>query len=205
MPWDNHLVHPQVTGQVGHMHGKVKDAAQELVPSMYGIHQIPIENDARKSFVANLLSKMNFIFPHTNVTESSSIFMCKYFFSGHKSLGRHFHDMFSSSVNSDDSKEIPRAMLGIVVVAIFAALKEWSAKGCDQCMTQDFVSAEFSNEYDLHMSLIQSKIHKEDGSGKLKYHALMSWLYCEVCIGEGSNIKASSDKMLELDFDRMDG
>ncbi|KAJ3990784.1 hypothetical protein F5050DRAFT_1716620, partial [Lentinula boryana] len=55
-----------IPGRVGHMRGKVKDAAQELVPSMYGIHQIPIENDARKSFVANLLSKMNFIFPRTN-------------------------------------------------------------------------------------------------------------------------------------------
>ncbi|KAJ3709691.1 hypothetical protein DFJ43DRAFT_1044723 [Lentinula guzmanii] len=211
-----HLI-TYVTGRVGHMRGKVKDAAQELVPSMYGIHQIPIENDARKSFVANLLSKMNFIFPRTNVAESSSIctnepyrhpaiiaVMRKYFFSGHKSLGRRFHDTFSSSVNSDDSKEIPRAMLGIVVVAIFAALKEWR-EGCDQRMTQDFVSAEFSDEYDLHMSLIQSKIHKEDGSGKLKYHALMSWLYHEVRIGEGSNIKASSDKMPELDFDGMDG
>ncbi|KAJ3783953.1 hypothetical protein GGU10DRAFT_403210 [Lentinula aff. detonsa] len=89
---------------------------------------------------------------------------------------------FSSSVNSDNSKEIPRVMLGIVIVAIFAALKEWS-EGCDQCMTQDFVSAEFSNEYKLHMSLIQSKIHKEDRSGKLKYHALMSWLYREARIG----------------------
>ncbi|KAJ3979557.1 hypothetical protein F5890DRAFT_1558580 [Lentinula detonsa] len=211
-----HLI-TYVTGRVGHMRGKVKDAAQELVPSMYGIHQIPVENNARKSFVANLLSRMNFIFPRTNMAESSSIctsepyrhpaivaVMRKYFFSGHKSLGRRFHETFSSSVNSDDSKEIPRAMLGIVVVAIFAALKEWS-EGCDQRMTQDFVSAEFSDEYDLHMSLIQSKIHKEDGSGKLKYHALMSWLYREARIGEGSNIKATADKMPELDFDGMDG
>ncbi|KAJ3716749.1 hypothetical protein DFJ43DRAFT_1043298 [Lentinula guzmanii] len=195
-----------VTGQVGHMRGKVKDAAQELVPSMYGIHQIPVENNARKSFVANLLSRMNFIFPRTNMAELSSIctIMRKYFFSGHKSLSRRFHETFSSSVNSDNSKEIPRAMLGIVVVAIFAALKEWS-EGCDQRMTQDFVSAEFSDEYDLHMSLIQSKIHKEDGSGKLKYHALMFWLYREARIGEGSNIKATADKMPELDFDGMDG
>ncbi|KAJ3978685.1 hypothetical protein F5890DRAFT_1559858 [Lentinula detonsa] len=206
-----------VTGRVGHMRGKVKDAAQELVPSMYGIHQIPVENNARKSFIADLLTKMNFIFPRTNVAESSTIctsepyrhpaivaVMRKYFFSGHKSLGHRFHDTFSSSVNSDSSKEIPWAMLGIVVVAIFAALKEWS-EGCDQRMTQDFVSAEFSDEYDLHMSLLQSRIYKEDGSGKHKYHSLMSWLYREARMGEGSNIKASSDKMPELDFDGMDG
>ncbi|KAJ3749395.1 hypothetical protein DFH05DRAFT_1593878 [Lentinula detonsa] len=211
-----HLI-TYVTGRVGHMRGKVKYAAQELVPSMYGIHQIPVENNARKSFVADLLTKMNFIFPWTNVAESSTIctsepyrhpaivaVMRKYFFSGHKSLGHRFHDTFSSSVNSNSSKEIPRAMLGIVVVAIFAALKEWS-EGCDQRMTQDFVSAEFSDEYDLHMSLLQSRIYKEDGSGKHKYHSLMSWLYCEARMGEGSNIKASSDKMPELDFDGMDG
>ncbi|KAJ3791966.1 hypothetical protein GGU11DRAFT_761152, partial [Lentinula aff. detonsa] len=158
-----HLI-TYVTGRVGHMCGKVKDAAQELVPSMYGIHQIPVENNTCKSFVADLLTKMNFIFPRTNVAESSTIctIMCKYFFFGHKSLGHRFHDTFSSSVNSDSSKEIPRAMLGIVIVVIFAALKEWS-EGCDQRMTQDFVSAEFSDEYDLHMSLLQSRIHKEDG------------------------------------------
>ncbi|KAJ3826348.1 hypothetical protein F5880DRAFT_1504736 [Lentinula raphanica] len=123
---------------------------------------------------------MNFIFPRTNVAESTTIrtIIRKFFFSGHKSLGRRFHETFSSLVSSDDEKEIPRAMLGIVVVAIFAALKEWS-EGRDQCTTQDFVSAEFSDEYNLHMNLIQSKIHKEDGSGKLKYHALMSWLYRE--------------------------
>ncbi|KAJ3758099.1 hypothetical protein EV360DRAFT_70581 [Lentinula raphanica] len=213
--YSRHLI-TYVTGRVGHMRGKVKDAAQELVPSMYGIHQIPVENDARKNFVANLLTKMNFIFPRTNVAESSTIrtsepyrhpaiaaVMRKYFFSGHKSLGRRFHETFSSSVSSDDSKEIPRAMLGIVVVAIFAALKEWS-EGRDQRMTQDFVSAEFSDEYDLHMNLIQSKIHKEDGSGKLKYHALMSWLYREASMGESSNVKASSDKMPDLDFDGME-
>ncbi|KAJ3792829.1 hypothetical protein GGU11DRAFT_801977 [Lentinula aff. detonsa] len=49
------------------MRGKVKDTAQELVPSMYGIYQIPVENNARKNFVANLLNKMNYIFPRTNV------------------------------------------------------------------------------------------------------------------------------------------
>ncbi|KAJ3964406.1 hypothetical protein EV361DRAFT_942234 [Lentinula raphanica] len=196
-----------MTYVLGHMRGKVKDAAQELVPSMYGIHQIPVENNARKNFVADLLSKMNYIFPRKIVADSSTIrtsepyrhpaivaVMRKYFFSGHKSLGRRFHETFSSSVSSDDEKEIPRAMLGIVVVAIFAALKEWS-EGRDQRTTQDFVSAEFSDEYDLHMNLIQSKIHKEDGSGKLKYHALM---------GEGSNVQASSDKMPELDFDGME-
>lgn len=49
------------------MRGNVKDAAQELVPSIYGVHQIPLENNARKNSVTNLLSKMNYIFPRANV------------------------------------------------------------------------------------------------------------------------------------------
>ncbi|KAJ3968813.1 hypothetical protein EV361DRAFT_924102 [Lentinula raphanica] len=206
-----------VTGRVGHMRGKVKEVAQELVPSMYGLHQVPVENNARKEFVAKLLYKMNYIFPRKNVTDPSTIqahepyrhpaiiaVMRKYFFSGNKSLGRRFHDTFSSSISSDDAKEIPRALLGIVVVAIFAALKEWS-EGQDQRATQDFVSADFSDEYDLHMSLLQTRIYKDDGSGKIKYHALMSWLYGEVnANGDGGSIKALSEKMPDLDFDGME-
>ncbi|KAJ3782624.1 hypothetical protein GGU10DRAFT_335402 [Lentinula aff. detonsa] len=172
MPWDNHLV----TGRVGHMRGKVKDAAQELVPSMYGIHQIPVENDARKSFIADLLTKMNFIFGQICIDTLLSLQLCA---------------NISSLVTN------PSVAASMIRFPLLSTP--------DQRMTQDFVLAEFSDEYDLHMSLIQSKIHKEDGSGKLKYHALMSWLYREVRIGEGSNIKASSDKMPELDFDGMDG
>ncbi|KAJ3779670.1 hypothetical protein GGU10DRAFT_399912 [Lentinula aff. detonsa] len=56
---------------------KSENAAQELVPLMYSIHQIPVENNACKSFIANLLSRMNFIFPQTNVAESSSICYCQ--------------------------------------------------------------------------------------------------------------------------------
>ncbi|KAJ3980183.1 hypothetical protein F5890DRAFT_1557941 [Lentinula detonsa] len=205
-----------VTGRVGHMRGKVKDAAQELVPAMYGIHLIPVENNACKNFIASLLSKMNYIFPRTNLVESSTVrtnepyrhpaivaVMRKYFFTGNRSLGRRFQDTFSSSIDSDNSKEIPRALLGIVVVAIFAALKEWH-EGLDQRQNQDFVSADFSDEYELHMALLQTKIYRNDGTGKVKYHVLMSRLYREVTMDSGHNVLASSEKMPDVDFDGME-
>ncbi|KAJ3791774.1 hypothetical protein GGU11DRAFT_761320, partial [Lentinula aff. detonsa] len=109
-----------VTGRFGHMRGKVKDTAQELVPSIYGSYQIPVENNACKNFIANLLNKMNYIFPRTNVLDSTTI---------------------------------------------FAVLKEWS-EGLDQCKNQDFVSADFSDEYELYMMFLQTKILKDDGTGK---------------------------------------
>ncbi|KAJ3993024.1 hypothetical protein F5050DRAFT_1714828 [Lentinula boryana] len=205
-----------VTGRVGHMRGKVKDAAQELVPAMYGIHLIPVENNARKNFIASLLSKMNYIFPRTNLVESSTVrtnepyrhpaivaVMRKYFFTGNRSLGCRFQDTFSSSIDSDNSKEIPRALLGIVVVAIFAALKEWH-EGLDQRQNQDFVSADFSDEYELHMALLQTKIYRNDGTGKVKYHVLMSRLYHEVTMDSGHNVLASSEKMPDVDFNGME-
>ncbi|KAJ3996009.1 hypothetical protein F5050DRAFT_1808148 [Lentinula boryana] len=205
-----------VTGRVGHMRGKVKDAAQELVPAMYGIHLIPVENNAHKNFIASLLSKMNYIFPRTNLVESSTIrtnepyrhpaivaVMRKYFFTGNRSLGRRFQDTFSSSIDSDNSKEIPRALLGIVVVAIFAAVKEWH-EGLDQRQNQDFVSADFSDEYELHMALLQTKIYQNNGTGKVKYHILMSRLYREVTMDSGHNVLASSEKMPDVDFDGME-
>lgn len=63
---------------------------------------------------------------------------------------------------------------------VFAALKEWS-EGFDRRKNQAFVSADFSDEYEPHMMFLQTKILKDDGTGKVKYHALMSRLYREVC------------------------
>lgn len=69
--------------------------------------------------------------------------MRKYFFTGNKSLGRRFHDTFSSSIDSDNSKEIPQAMLGIVVVAVQCSyslnvhvLTAHSRKCLDLCSAQ---------------------------------------------------------------------
>ncbi|KAJ3748480.1 hypothetical protein DFH05DRAFT_1554439 [Lentinula detonsa] len=39
-----------VTGRIGNMRGQVKEVAQKVVPSLYGIHQVPIEDGQRKRF-----------------------------------------------------------------------------------------------------------------------------------------------------------
>ena len=45
-----------------------------------------------------------------------------YFFSNRTALGYRFSGMFESSVEDDDAKEIPQAMLGLVAVAIRSLL-----------------------------------------------------------------------------------
>ncbi|KAJ3734593.1 hypothetical protein DFJ43DRAFT_136407 [Lentinula guzmanii] len=39
-----------VTGRIGNMRGQVKEVVQKVVPSLYGIHQVPIEDGQRKRF-----------------------------------------------------------------------------------------------------------------------------------------------------------
>ncbi|KAJ3715705.1 hypothetical protein C8R42DRAFT_645597 [Lentinula raphanica] len=191
-----HLI-TYVTGRVRHMRGKVKEVAQELVPSLYSLHLVPTENDQRKKFVGDLFLKLNYIFPRPKLIDATSArtnepylhpgiaaVLNKFFFSGKKALGRCFEDTFTSSSEHDDSKEIPQALLGLVSVA-------WD-KGKDQRKNQDFVSSEFNEEYELHIMFLRSKILKPDGSGKAK----------------GSNTSnggsAEASKLPEIDFDGME-
>ncbi|KIK50426.1 hypothetical protein GYMLUDRAFT_78505 [Collybiopsis luxurians FD-317 M1] len=123
----------------------------------------------------------------------------QYFFSGDESLGHCFLDTFLSTNELDNAKEIPQAVLGLVSVAIYAALQEWK-DGQTECQHDNFVSADFRDEYELHMKLIDKKILKPDGSGKGKYHTLMAWLYHETQLSTGVD-----DGLPDLDFDGMEG
>ncbi|KAJ3737507.1 hypothetical protein DFJ43DRAFT_1148631 [Lentinula guzmanii] len=180
-----------VTGRIGNMRGQVKEVVQKVVPSLYGIHQVPIEDGQCKRFVSDLLLRLNYIFPRAMVTDSTTAHtnepylhpaiiavLHKFFFHGRKLLGRRFQDTFSSMVDSNNAKEIPQAMLALVSVAIFAALKEWE-QGLNESTSCEFVSANFSEQYDLHIMFLGTRILKTDGSGKGKYHALMARLYGE--------------------------
>ncbi|KAJ3800257.1 hypothetical protein GGU11DRAFT_754513, partial [Lentinula aff. detonsa] len=205
-----------VTGRVGNMRGKLKEVAQELVPSLYGIHQVPVTDDQRKKFVGDLLDRLNYIFPRTTVTDKTTLranepyqhpaiiaIMQKFFFSGNKSPGRRFRDTFSSISDQDDAKEIPQAMLGLVSVAIYAALKEWKDGG-HQRKNEDFASANFNDQYELHMKFIGAKILKLDGSGKGKYHSLMARLYRKANSSTSVVDENDSNLLPDLDFDGME-
>ncbi|KAJ3720189.1 hypothetical protein DFJ43DRAFT_1096034 [Lentinula guzmanii] len=178
-----------VTGRVGTMRKKLKETAADLVPSLYGIHQASFEDGSRKQLVETLLSQLNYIFPRTKITDASTArynepyrhpalvaVIHRYFFAGKKPLGHRFRATFTSSIKTDDAKEIPKAMLGLAAVAIYDSLKEW-VKGEGNRVKKDFDSESISGEYDRHMKLINEKIIKADGSGQRKYHTLMSRLY----------------------------
>ncbi|KAJ4470136.1 hypothetical protein J3R30DRAFT_3538987 [Lentinula aciculospora] len=189
--YSRHLTN-YVTGRVGKMRADVKGAAVDAVASMYGILQVPVENDARKKFVKTLMSKLNFIFPRNHILDANSIrsnepylhpaiisVLYKFFFKSSKSLGNRFGDTFVSTSKTDDAKEVPEAMLSLAVVTVFAALKEWE-EGKTERQKQDFAATSFNETYTLHKATLLDKILKSKvGDGAQKYHMLMARLYRE--------------------------
>ncbi|KAJ3739878.1 hypothetical protein DFH05DRAFT_1463455 [Lentinula detonsa] len=170
------------------MRGQVKEVVQKVVPSLYGIHQVPIEDGQFKRFVTDsTMARTSEPYLHPAIIAV----LHKFFFHGRKSLGRHFQDTFSSMVDSDNAKEIPQVMLALVSVAIFAALKEWE-QGLNESTSCEFVSANFSEQYDLHIMFLGTRILKTDGSGK----------------GKGANVSdadlAGAAKLPNLDFNGME-
>ncbi|KAJ3979305.1 hypothetical protein F5890DRAFT_1558907 [Lentinula detonsa] len=220
VPKDNifsrHLTN-YVTGRIGKMRVNIKDAATSVVPGMYGILRIPIDNDERKNFVKALLSKMNFIFPRNTITDPASIrlnepylhpaiiaVLHNFFFKGPKSLGQHFCDTFVSTIKTDDAKEIPRAMLSLVVIGVFAAIKEWEG-GKDERDKHEFITTAFADQYTLHTNVMNEKILKSKvGNGTQKYHTLMARLYREAKSGTGTSSDLSDTLMPDVDFAGME-
>ncbi|KAJ3793787.1 hypothetical protein GGU11DRAFT_848399, partial [Lentinula aff. detonsa] len=148
-----------VTGCVGKLRITVKKAAVDVVASLYGLLQVPADDEEKSLF-----------------------------FKGAKSYGQHFINTFTSSSSTDDMKEIPSAMLTLVIVGIFAALKEWE-EGEDQREEQDFASATFADVVGLHNALLIDKIRDAKiGNGAGKYHTLMARLYRDAKAGKGISV-----------------
>ncbi|KAJ3766342.1 hypothetical protein FB446DRAFT_794204 [Lentinula raphanica] len=165
-----------VTGRVGKMRVNVKEAAVSVVPGMYGILRVPTENGERKEFVKDLLTKMNFIFPRKTITDATGIQRNKPYL--HQAIITVLHD-FLLQGKTDNAKEVPHAMLSLVVIAVFAAIKEWEG-GKDEREKQEFVASTFADQYTLHTALINEKIRNAKvGNGAEKYHTLMARLYRE--------------------------
>ncbi|KAJ3734610.1 hypothetical protein DFJ43DRAFT_1037796 [Lentinula guzmanii] len=206
-----------VTGRVGKLRITVKKAAVDVVASLYGLLQVPADDEekSRKKFVKALLTKMNFVFPRNNLVDATSIrlnepyrhpaiitVLHKVFFKGAKSYGQHFINTFTSSSSTDDMKEIPSAMLTLVIVGIFAALKEWE-EGEDQREEQDFASATFADVVGLHNALLIDKIRDAKvGNGAGKYHTLMARLYRDAKVGKG--ISVALDQVPDVDLEGME-
>ncbi|KAJ4475631.1 hypothetical protein J3R30DRAFT_3501388 [Lentinula aciculospora] len=173
--YSRHLTN-YVTGRVGKMRADVKGAAVDAVASMYGILQVPVENDARKKFILDANSiRHNEPYLHPAIISV----LHKFFFKSSKSLGNRFGDTFVSTSKTDDAKEVPEAMLSLAVVTVFAALKEWE-EGKTERQKQDFAATSFHETYTLHKATLLDKILKSKVSdGAQKYHMLMARLYRE--------------------------
>ncbi|THU81516.1 hypothetical protein K435DRAFT_873254 [Dendrothele bispora CBS 962.96] len=196
---DNYRKHltNYIFGRVSHMRGEVKKVASSVVEA---------------TLVKGLLDRLAYIFPLSNPRDPNTwrknepyrhpaiiAVLQKAFFKGPKSIGVRYHDNFASISQKDASKEIPTAMLALAGVAIFAALKEWSS-GIQ--VEEDFLAADFAEEYENHINMLNLKILRPDKSGKEKYHALMAHLFRESNRRSGS-VTSNTSQLPDIDFDGM--
>ncbi|THU92310.1 hypothetical protein K435DRAFT_862630 [Dendrothele bispora CBS 962.96] len=209
---DNYRKHltNYIFGRVGHMRGEVKKVASSVVEGMYDLMKLTV--DERATLVKGLLDRLAYIFPLSNPRDPNTwrknepyrhpaiiAVLQKAFFKGPKSIGVRYHDNFTSISQKDASKEIPTAMLALAGVAIFAALKEWSS-GIQ--IEEDFSAADFAEEYENHINMLNLKILRPDKSGKEKYHALMAYLFRESSRRSGS-VTSNTFQLPDIDFDGM--
>ncbi|THU96677.1 hypothetical protein K435DRAFT_858308 [Dendrothele bispora CBS 962.96] len=200
----------QIFGRVGHMRGEVKKVACSIVEGMYDLMKLTV--DERATLVKGLLDCLTYIFPLGNPRDPNSwrknepyrhpaiiMVLQKAFFKGPKSIGVRYHDNFTSISQKDTSKEIPIAMLALAGVAIFAALKEWSS-GFQ--VEEDFSAADFAEEYENHVNMLNLKILRPDKSGREKYHALMAHLFRESNRRSGT-ATSNTSQLPDIDFDGM--
>ncbi|THU76764.1 hypothetical protein K435DRAFT_878754 [Dendrothele bispora CBS 962.96] len=204
-----HLIN-YIFGRVCHMRSQVKVVAQAVVPSRYELLSISVEE--RKKLVNDLLDSLVYIFPLSKPTDTLTWrsnepyrhpavidVLQKAFFKGKKAIGRRYDANFGSISSIDTSKEIPKPMLALAGVAIFAALKEWTSGNQED---EDFSAADMQEEYDKHIALIDTQILKPDRSGKEKYHNLMAYLYRQANGRPSASAKPS--KLPQIDFDGME-
>ncbi|THV01860.1 hypothetical protein K435DRAFT_792953 [Dendrothele bispora CBS 962.96] len=198
-----------IFGRVGHMRGEVKKVASSIVEGMYEL--MKLTTDERATLVKGLLDRLTYIFPLSNSRDPNTwrknepyrhpaiiAVLQKAFFKGPKSIGARYHNNFSSISHKDVSKEIPTAMLALAGVAIFAALKEWSS-GVQ--VEEDFSAADFAEEYENHVNMLNLKILRPDKSGREKYHTLMAHLFRES--NRRSGVASNTSQLPDIDFDGM--
>ncbi|KAF5328881.1 hypothetical protein D9758_018394 [Tetrapyrgos nigripes] len=179
-----------VNNRVSTIRGHVKEAAEKIVPARYEL--LKLDETQRSKLVKDLL-KACYIFPLTNPTDTMTwrsnqpyrhpavldvLKEALWTDSPHAaSLGKKFVDMFSSTVDEDDAKEVPMAMIDLVRIAIFAALREYTT---GTRVKQNFDLVLMRTEYEKHIQLMEQKIIKPDQSGRSKYHNMAAELYREV-------------------------
>ncbi|KAF5366043.1 hypothetical protein D9758_006625 [Tetrapyrgos nigripes] len=200
-----------INNRVSTIRGRVKESAQNIVPARYDL--LKLDETGRSKLVKDLLKACCYIFPlgdsmNTKTWRSNEPYqhpavvdILKDAFwtdsANHVSLGKKYTETFSSTVDDDSAKEVPKAMLGLIGIAIFAALREYTT---GTRVKQNFDLSIMRDEYLRHIRFIEQKIIKDDGSGRKKYHNMAAKLYQQVTkSGEAAN----EDELPDVDWDNM--
>ncbi|KAF5340533.1 hypothetical protein D9758_015824 [Tetrapyrgos nigripes] len=200
-----------INNRVSTIRGRVKESAQNIVPARYDL--LKLDETGRSKLVKDLLKACCYIFPlgdsmNTKTWRSNEPYqhpavvdILKDAFwtdsANHVSLGKKYTETFSSTVDDDSAKEVPKAMLGLIGIAIFAALREYTI---GTHVKQNFDLSIMRDEYLRHIRFIEQKIIKDDGSGRKKYHNMAAKLYQQVTkSGEAAN----EDELPDVDWDNM--
>ncbi|KAK7464426.1 hypothetical protein VKT23_006593 [Stygiomarasmius scandens] len=218
-----------VSNRLSTLRGRVKEAAEKIVPARYELFRV--DTPQRAQLVKDLIKACCYVFPLADVR--CILLSCLHLFSllpepmntmtwrsnqpyqhpavhdvlkhafwtdsqNHVCLGKRLVDTFSSSVDHDDAKEVPMAMIGLVSVAIFATLREYST---GSQVKQTFDSAIMRTEYLKHIRLMEDRIIGQNGNGRNKYHNMASRLYQELMKDTNS---ASAEDLPVIDVDNME-
>ncbi|THH00886.1 hypothetical protein EW026_g1715 [Hermanssonia centrifuga] len=169
------------------LRGGIKKTVTQVLASIYGLKQGDIEGklDKKNPFMNKLITQL----------------LAVHFFNGPRSIASQYSNLFKSTIpERPDEKEIPEAMLGIICVAIYDGLGDWTTGTFT--VASDFevgnVEAEYLKVMDF-LAEIKAKSVK-------MYHRIMHQVYKNVCdqrggIANPDRKRGVAGALAQLEFD----
>ncbi|THG93028.1 hypothetical protein EW026_g8087 [Hermanssonia centrifuga] len=188
------------------LRGGIKKTVIQVLASIYELKQgecrervALLLEDLHYIYAGDVESKLDKKNPFTNklITQLLAV----HFFNGPRSIASQYSNLFKSTIpESPDEKEIPEAMLGIVCVAIYDGLGDWTTGTFT--VASDFevgnVEAEYLKVMDF-LAEIKAKSVK-------MYHRIMYQVYKNVCdqrggIANPNRKRGVAGALAQLEFD----
>ncbi|THU93082.1 hypothetical protein K435DRAFT_861848 [Dendrothele bispora CBS 962.96] len=120
----------------------------------------------------------------------------KTMFAGDTSPGMVYQDLFASTVQHSDAKEIPRVMIALVASVVHFCLGEWAS---GSHIPQSFKANTLRDEYNKNTGFL-NKI----ALNPRKYHCLMADLY-QIASGDVVDGDSTDNGVPEVDLTELDG
>ncbi|PSR93706.1 hypothetical protein PHLCEN_2v4601 [Hermanssonia centrifuga] len=188
------------------LRGGIKKTVTQVLASIYGLKQ----GECRER-IALLLEDLHYVYAGDieGKLDKKNPFMNKlitqllavHFFNGPRSITSQYSNLFKSTIpERPDEKEIPEAMLGIICVAIYDGLGDWTTGTFT--VASDFevgnVEAEYLKVMDF-LAEIKAKSVK-------MYHRIMHQVYKNVCdqrggIANPDRKRGVAGALAQLEFD----